>query len=446
MKLFSKYSILPLGLVLAAFTSCTEEGDVGDVNEHFLSFEIPSIPCTQEYPVGVIYYYNTNGFDATRYERLYEEPNLNTTNVVEGKAGPWLDLELGNYAVNPDTAQLTDEMVDIVQQHVDWAIEAGIDFFIIPSLIPNTNKVFPDCYAGNERFANLLTGRFTSWKMGTSKSVDLKTLKYALMVDMNNPLANSGAKKKDENGVEGGNTTKLDNKHLLEDFDEVVTVVDGVQYKRSDMYIEFFTSVVQTYAKDANYYRVDGKPMFLLQNMHYVYVKDCQAFFKKIRDAVKERTGEELFLVTKQDAWSPPARFQYFYKGLDAIYHGNMYQQGEWTRALAYPQMIYRNWEYSREYWMNNWNGLELIPNTPVGFNGYVDNGRTNQPFVNPNPDTFRTMCNVSKSQAGRHRLIFIDAWNDIQYASFIEPTKSGYGNGYGKAMLDVVKEEFNVK
>lgn len=450
MKLSNRYMMLGLGCLLTtAFTACVQEGDdVGDVSDHFLNFEIPTIPCTEDYQVGVFYLNpGSNGFDATRYERLMEEPNLNTTNSVEGKAGPYLDLVLGNYEIAPDTAHLTDEMVAVMQQHVDWAIEAGVDFFILPSLQPNTNRLYPRCYAGSEQFADMLRGKNRSWKLGTDKAVDLKSLKYVLQVSMSQPLANGSAKIKDDNGVEGAATTKLDYKHPLDSCDQQVYADTlGQKRTRSELYIDFFASLVTEYGSDDRYYKVDGKPVFMMESMHEVYVSDCQAFFMKIREGVKALTGKDIFLIAKQDIWSPPARFAYFFKGVDAIYHGNMYQQGEWTRSLCYPQLIYKNWEYSHDYWLQNWDGTEFIPNTPVGFNGYVDNGRTNQPIVNIEPETFRTMCNVSKSFAGRHRLVFINSWNDVQYASFIEPTKPDYGNGMGDAMLKVVREEFKVK
>ena len=112
-------------------------------------------------------YHNREGYEeaVAMLVKNSPEPNLNTTNSVEGKAGPYLDLVLGNYEIAPDTAHLTDEMVAVMQQHVDWAIEAGVDFFILPSLQPNTNRLYPRCYAGSEQFADMLRGKNRSWKL-----------------------------------------------------------------------------------------------------------------------------------------------------------------------------------------------------------------------------------------------------------------------------------------
>lgn len=443
MKPFGKLYILAMGMALLGLGSCTQEGDdVGDAKDNFLNFEIPTIKANHEYPVGA-YYINPgmNGFDANRYERMMEEQNYS-----EGKTGPNVDLQLGNYALQCDTSNLTDEMVDIMQQQVDWALEGGVDFFILPSVQPNLRAVYPNCIAGGEQLAYAFMGKNSSWKQGTGKTVDMKNLKFVLTADMSGPLADGSANILDADSNVVGMTKKLDNKTLLDDNDNIVTCQDGKTYTRSEMYVQFFCSLKQFF-DDPHYYKVDGtKPLVVLQNAHYLYVSDCQAFYDSIRTAVKERTGYDMYLVARQDAWSPPARFEYFYKGVDAITHSNMYQNGEWTRSLDYPQVIYRNYEYSREYWMNNWNGTDFIPSTPVAWNHYIDDGRSNQPNVEENPETFRTMCNVSKAQAGTHSIIFIDSWNDIQYGSFIEPTKTNYGKGLGDAFLKVCKEEFDVQ
>lgn len=449
MKVLNKVLLLGSASMMMLFSSCTQDADnAGDVDDNFLNFEIPTIKPTELYAVGA-YYINpgSSGQNSDRYARLEE-----ASDKAAGQLGPYVRLQLGNYAISPNSNDLTDEMVDNVQQHVDWAIENGIDFFILPSLKPSTTKVYPEAFQGSDQFYNMMIGKnFVNG--GTEdepeegktygKKVDLKSLKFIAQADVNSPLANGECKIMGENGVlTNKSTTKLDYKHPLEDNDSYVTYLGNKLYTRTDMYIEFFCSL-DTYFKDEHYYRYNGRPVVLLQGMNNVYLRDCQAFFQKIREAVKERTGEDIYLVARQDPWSPAARFQYFYKGVDAITFGNMYLQGEWTRSLCYPQMIYRNWEYNRQYWEKKWNGTDFIPTGPVAFNRYVDNGEGGWPIVEMNPKTFRTICNVMKAQSGKCRIMFIDSFNDIQYDSFLEPTDPEYGNGQGDAFLKVCKEEF---
>ena len=62
----------------------------------------------------------------------------------------------------------------------------------------------------------------------------------------------------------------------------------GQKRTRSELYVDFFASLVTEYGSDDRYYKVDGKPVFMMESMHEVYVSDCQAFFKKIREGVMQ--------------------------------------------------------------------------------------------------------------------------------------------------------------
>ncbi|MCD8260991.1 MAG: glycoside hydrolase family 99-like domain-containing protein [Bacteroides sp.] len=273
----------------------------------------------------------------------------------------------------------------------------------------------------------------------------MKTLKFVATVNIEDPIAKDSWETYHPDGTLTGNrTTTLSNTVLLEDNDDLVAMVDGKTYSRTDMFNEFFKTI-SGFFKDEHYFRVNGKPLVVLQNPHKLYSKDCKAFYDAIRRAVKEYSGEDMYLVAKQDAWTPPARFEVFYKNaVDAVTHKNMYNQSTWDRSLFYPQAIYLNWEYSREYFRDNWNGTDYIPTGAVAFNGYVDNGNYDKSIVDFDGDTFRTMCQVMKNQAGRDRIVFIDSFNQIQYSSFLESTKKEYGNGFGTLFLDIVKEQFH--
>lgn len=429
-----------MGVVL--LVACAKD-DGPSVDDNFLNFEIPEIQVTEEYPVGV-YYFNpgSGGQDANRYKRLFDPYDVN-----DKKIGPYLDLEFGNYGINQDVTRITDQMIDIVQQHVDWCIGGGVDFLILPALRAEQNKLAPECINSDYRFYNLVRGTnpSSSTVEGTGKVVDMKSLKFVITINMEDPISQANWATYNADGtLTGQKTTTLSNTVLLEDNDNIVAFLDGVAYTRTDMFKEFFKSL-STYFNDDHYFRVDGKPLVVLQNPHKLYSKDCKAFYDNMRQVVKDYSGEDMYIVAQQDAWSPPARFEYFYKGgVDAVTHKNMYNQNTWDRSLFYPQAIYLNWQYSREYFRDNWNGTDYIPTGAVAFNGYVDNGNYDKPIVDFNGDTFRMMCHVMKNQAGRHRIVFIDSFNQIQYATFLEPTKKDYGNGFGTLFLDIVKEQFN--
>lgn len=437
MKLYNKIVLLALGLVLLG--SC-EKDEGPSPDDSFLNFDIPNVKVTEDFPVGV-YYFNpgSGGQDGARYKRLSDPYELNNE-----KVGPYVDLHFGNYKINYDPNRLTDEMVDIVQQHVDWCIGGGVDFLIMPALRAEKNKLAPNCLSGDYRFYDLIRGKTTSAVEGSGKKVDMKSLKYVLTINIEDPICKSNWETYNADGtLTNQKTTTLNNTKILDNYDELVAFVDGKTYSRTDMFKEFFKSL-STYFDDERYFRVDGKPLVVLQNPHKLYVKNSKDFYDKLRQAVKEYTGVDMFIVAQQDSWTPPARYEHFYKNaVDAVTHKNMYNQGTWDRSLFYPQTIYLNWEYSRKYLKDNWGGTDYIPTGAVAFSGYVDNGNYDKPMVNFKGDTFRTMCNVMKSQAGNHRIVFIDSFNQIQYSSFLEPTKKDYGNGFGTEFLDIVKEQF---
>lgn len=442
------YILLGAGLMLA---SCSPEESSSDGP---LSFKLPEIHQTVEYPVGVFYKNpGTNGQDANRYERLLEEwSDENET------TGPGLEPVLGNFGIDQNPNNVTDEMIENIQQQVDWCINAGIDFWILSTVRARQNTMAPDCLDGDNRLYDIIRGEVGSDVKGTGKRVKLTTdkgtLKFAATVDMNNPLCNNSWNIYDEDGVKlNTKSTTLSYKDLLEDNDHIVSRVENedggepVLLHRSEVFVELFKSL-DVFFKDEHYFRVNGKPLVLLQNAHQLYSKDAVAFYNNLRAKVKEATGEDIYIVAQQNGcWVPPARFEYFFKGVDAVTNKNMYNQGEWSRTVDYPRTIYLNWEYNREFMQTNWN-VDFIPTGSVAHNQYVDAGKTEQAIVKHDPETFRTMCNVMKSQAGKDRIVFIDSYNDFQYCSFLEPTieDEDHPNGFGTKMLDVVKQEFDVK
>ena len=145
------------------------------------------------------------------------------------------------------------------------------------------------------------------------------------------------------------------------------------------------------------------------------------------------------------DPWTPPARYQYFFTGLDAVAAKNMYNNSDWTRYQYYPQTIYLNFEYCLKYFRDNMGGIDFIPTGAPAWNKWIDNQETDKPLMQHDPDTWRETLNILKGNAGQRKIVFIDSFNQIQYGSFIAPTKEDYGNGYGTLYLDIIKDEMDV-
>lgn len=434
-------------MAVAGLTVASCSKDEGPSSE--LDFTVVDVPVTADYPVGVFFRNpGTNGQDATRYERLNQE-----WNDAENIPAPHLDLVQGNYGIDQNPSRITDDMVGYLQNDVDWCINGGIDFWILPALRAKQDVAYPDCLDGDNNLYDIIRGQIGSDIAGSGKKVDLKSLKFAATVNIEDPLCQSKWKVYDAEGNQQKTTTKtLSNTVLLDGNDDIVSCITNAEdgsivrlLRRSEVFVEFFKSL-DKYFKDPHYYRVDGtRPLVVLQNAHKLYTSDCKKFYNDLKAAVREATGEDIYIVAQQEGcWNPPARGEYFFQGVDAITNKNMYNQSNWSRTVEYPGMIKLNWQYNRDYLMSNWN-IDFIPTGAPAFNGYVDNGNVDKPIVKHDVNTFGTMCDVMKMSAGICRIMFIDSYNDIQYCSFLAPTKkdADWPEGFGTDMLDVVKKEF---
>lgn len=446
MKKLSLYFMAGLA-TLAGLSSCDRDNG-GSPEDSIFVFDIPTVKQTAEYPVGCFYInVGSGGQDKTRYERL-QKPYDPETN----QWGPELRPTLGNYGVDQNPDKVTDQMVENIQQEVDWCIAGGVDFWILPAVKPKQNQAAPACLDGDYRLYDIIRGAVGSDKAGSGKHVDMKSLKFVATVNIEDPLCKNSWETYNEDGTKTGNKTEtLSNKILLdggseyESHDDIVSWVDGRAYRRSEVFAEMVKSLEGFFA-DSHYYFVEGRPMVVLQNAHKLYTINCKAFYDNLRAEVKAATGYEPFFVAQMDAWTPPARYEYFFTGVDAVAAKNMYNNDDFTRYNDYPHHIYLNFEYCLEYFRDYMGGIDFIPTGGPAYNKWVNNQEMQKPYMWHDADTWRQLLNIMKANAGRNRIVFIDSFNQFQYASFITPTDEDYGNGYGTRFLDIIKEEMDVR
>lgn len=424
---------------MVSLSACDRDENEGKT---MFDFDIPVIHQTQEYPVGCFYInVGSGGQDKARYERLQMKYD-----PEDGKLGPELLPVLGNYGVDQNPDKVTDQMVENIQQEVDWCIAGGVDFWILPAVKAKKNAVAPNCLEGDNRLYNIIRGTVGSDKAGTGKHVDMKSLKFVATINIEDPLCKNSWETYNADGtLTGQKTETLSNTILLNEHDDIVSWVDGRGYTRTQMFAEFVKSL-DDFFEDSHYYYVEGRPMVVLQNAHKLYTADCKAFYDQLRAAVKESIGKEPFFVAQMDPWSPPARYQYFFTGIDAVAGKNMYNNNDWTRWNDYPHYIYLNWEYCLRYFRDNMGGIDFIPTGAPAWHKWVDNQERDKPIVWHDVDVWRQSLNIMKANAGRNKILFIDSFNHFQYGSFITPTDESFGNGYGTKMLDVIKEELDVR
>jgi len=191
----------------------------------------------------------------------------------------------------------------------------------------------------------------------------------------------------------------------------------------------------------ANYQKVNGKYLLIINNAQDLNSKDNVALYKQLRTNLSA-LGFDLYIVGMQNRWSPPERYYYrFQNCTDAMYEANMGDvAGDNDRYWNFPQYTDQNWAYWKKT-IEAWN-MEFVPCVMAGYNYQINNPTTNQLSVKRTAEGswYKTFTNVAKRNASKSRLIFVDSFNNFSVDSQIEPTQA-YGNTY----LDITRQAFKL-
>lgn len=419
MKKNKIYSILSLMLMAFSLvgTSCRQE-ESPSIDDYPLNYKITPVTLTKSAKVGAIYvnnpFANTNAAES-QYARLTSPYDV--SDLSNPKLGSYVRPVLQRY--NVDVRQ--SGSADLFQQHLDWAKEAGIDFLIMPAVGYDANQ------PSSLNINSLNNFNFFEGISDVSRGkIDWHGIEFCIQAQPSGIVANTSNSKmveddKDENG-HSENIAKL---------------------------CKYFVGLADRFFRDDSlYYRVDGKPVLIITQPQDLHCRDSKAVYDSIRSAVREAAGVELYLVARQNQWTPTARFinSFVSGGFDAFYMNTMYNDVTPQRAGEMrPIYIDQNWQYNSQWAKENAN-LDFIPSVSPAFNAWVsDANRYAYPIENYNEERFRTMCNVAKKNLSANNMVIIDSFNDWVNSTAIEPTDPYYGNGYGMKMLEIVKSEFKV-
>lgn len=411
------YAIIGMMAVVLMLSSCKAEEEGPSIEDHPLHYTIPNITPTTDIPVGAIY--SRTYIDTAHYRRLISKRDM--------KGNPWPQLcpnvrpVLGRYNPSDINTSLT---ADLFQQHLRWAQDAGIDFFIFPTISYDANQ--SDMMNQNDlNWVNYAEGLHAN-SMGL---INWGKMKFVLPVNMQNF------------------TSGVSNTNVIEKVDVDST---GKSKRLDNLYTYFVSLAERFFVGDSLYYKVDGtKPLIVLWNTQNLYSENPELLYQNIRDSIYKYTNVEVYLLARQNNWSPSARYvNFFLRGkVDAVYMNNMYSQTDMTRQYLYPQMINENWKINKEFLMNNY-GIDFVPTVAPSFNAWMaGNGQNNYnwPIVDKDEQTYRTMCNVAKMNLGQRPMVILDSFNDWLWDTAVEPTDPYYGNGYGMKYLDITRQEFKV-
>lgn len=454
---YKKIAIYAIGAML--FASCSEDDGPTpeDTDLARATREIENLmktPPTGEYAVGIFYQKDSwdgdqEGVprDVPQYNRLTgatNEYNLSPMQTpVTQPDGP-IKTWTGDPVNKPKAVD-----INRMQQQVDACVSNNVDFIILPAMDyeKGSNARLND---GDHKYCKLISGQRGSAgennegveQPADGLYVDLKGLKYAYTINMSGNVRNSGDwKKRDANNNEiNAPELNYDNRIDVEakgDYLPGRTLEDGTLWTRM-MQLEALCKEIRKKFDEPGYYKIDGKNFVMLQDAHRLYAQDARGLYDKIR----EWLGGNVYLVARNgDAWCPPARYEdFFINGhVDAITNKPMYdglQMGQWPIHL---ECIYLNWEYSRNVWWNNFNGIDFIPTGQLSFNKWVKESNTRDAIIQRDEQNFRKTCAIMRGMSGRNRIMLMYSLNEYRNDSFLEPTVED-----GDKYLKIMKEEFN--
>lgn len=410
------------GLILGAlFHSCTDD-DGPSIDDYPLNYEIPEIAVTEDIPVGAYLFNPTNDLkNDVIWERITEKYDPTT-----GKIGPNVEPVLGRY-----TLGVSEDGARNMQQLMNWCKDARINFLVTPGVKENANALYPNnINSGDSAFVHLISGQNNLYPL------DLGDMKYVILMDMNNFCS----------GLNNNNLLENAALHKLTITDPETGEKRDTLLTRENRLYSWFRRVSH-YFNDPTYLHLNGRPVLVLSNPDMLYTSDSKKVYDTIRKTIKTETGKDVYIIARQQEWTPPARFHYHFLsgGVDAVTIDNMCKLGgSYTdRSYWLNQFINENFKYNREYIAQHYN-IDFMPSVSASHSMYVNNGSYTYPNVFKNPDEFRKRCNVAKMNLGKTPMVFVESLNNWKYDTQIEPSVVKEGtNGYGTTYLDIIREQF---
>lgn len=405
MKLI-KNIFLVFGLSMVLF-GCEPEGPT--IDDHYLNYPIPEFEkVTKDYLVGVEYLFSVSSYGS------------NETVIELFSSPPVVGRYTSVFNMNADS---TERILDV---HLRWINEAKIDYVLLSARPKYMSANPPEI--GMPLDTNYVSS-FTSDSLSIEKvkaSPTIGSLKFALKYDFGTTLLGAEA------------PSKRDSSMVIEKkMTGSITAEEAM--------IKDFVECLSVFYNDSRMMKVNGKPLIYIPNAYRLYSANAVAFFAKLRKAVKDATGTELYIVGQQERWSPPARYEYLLKNtVDAIYHSRYVEidVNDFNRVYTFHPLVDQNWKYSKN-WFNNW-GTEYVPNISPGWNANLGNTNSISPYYMPylprSEEFFNKYCTVAKWNADANNLILVSSWNYWHYDSQIEPAVK-----YGTAYLDILKKQFKV-
>lgn len=424
---YHKLTYVLISLLAMVSTACND--DEPKVEDLGLSYKIKPVAAKSDIAVGAKLANSYGDFagNTMRWDVLTGETDFTT-----GKYGPNVKPALGQYRLVTKDAQLLDEAASNLGQIAEWGKKAKIDYFFTPA-IKERDHYIPDNINEDDRaFLNLISGRTEAATWHNDGST-----KYAMYVNMQDISRQMNT---------------LQNTNPIENSVDKTYTVNGekITISQRERLMNFMRSLAD-YFTDDTYYKYEGRPVIMLREAEKLHALDIKSVYAEMREACKEVSGMNPYIIAEFKGWQPAARFSLVVLDgqPDAITYREMCdvnEGGYYERFYMLGVSINENYKLNSDYLSRTYPGIGFIPPVSVAFNRSVFTpSEYKSPVINPSADGLRERSWVAKMHLPSTPMVILDSFNDWAYANAIEPTEEGYGNSWGETLLDVVREEFKV-
>ncbi len=356
------YFIIALSAAVLSAASCTKE-QYGAPDKDKYVYDIPQTDLDKDAVLGCYY--------------------VNYNTEVSSSTSPEVPL-LGYYK----TAD-----AGVLEQHIDWADSAGVDFFIF-----GWDKASSD------------TALVNSFIDARSEETGVK---FAFCYNTSHLKVTNDSPLESENN-----------------------------YKK---FIAEFVDVLAGYMLDDSYYRIDGKPVLLVTPANLssdaLLSIDFSKVIGQLRNDFKSFYGLDLYVIGQiTTGWVAPVNYaDHQIYSFDAVVP-NTWKTRSYDLFYSYFSFLDINW--------NNWKttlakrNVDFVPCVYPSFNDRVYDKKSYYYTFGDNGelDDYIDFCNVAKRNIGSHNLVIINSWNDWKYGTNLEPSDLKEGR-----FLDETRAQFKL-
>lgn len=295
----------------------------------------------------------------------------------------WTEQPVAN---TPKLGHYSSDDPKAAKQHIAWAREADIDFFIMSWLSPEgpedrnlKQTLVPALEKEHYRFIILYETRLAlGWP-------------YDKPIDMDQTLPNA---------TKAGYTMA-----------------------------EHFEYLAETYFRSPSYFRVDGKPVVILYAMGYT--ANAEPYFKYLRQRLAKR-GLDPYLIADIVYWDPLEKNDWglLKKHFQAITTYNLWTRPNFLNAVRAQFRVADR--MARE------SGLRLIPNVMPGYDDTRLRGLTREIFDRRGGQFYRDYWSLASDFVdARQPFLFITSFNEWHEGSELEPSAE-----YGDTYLELTRKQ----